>query len=257
MIAVVVRQRVAELDLTPRLSRADYDVRLKAAQRRFLQLRLHLGGQIGTGELGPGLLVLFEGKDAGGKGGALKRLVEPLDPRHYRVSSFSAPTSDEKRHHFLWRFYRELPGLGGMAAFDRSWYGRVLVERIEGYATIEQWSRAYDEIVQFERTLVLEGLILVKLWLHISDEEQLGRFRSRESDPLRRWKLTEEDWRNRDKARGLRPRDGRDVRPYGPRARSVGSHRGREQALRPRGRHRDRDRPGRGGHGPPRHGRPG
>ena len=201
MIAVVVRQRVAELDLTPRLSRADYDVRLKAAQRRFLQLRLHLGGQIGTGELGPGLLVLFEGKDAGGKGGALKRLVEPLDPRHYRVSSFSAPTSDEKRHHFLWRFYRELPGLGGMAAFDRSWYGRVLVERIEGYATIEQWSRAYDEIVQFERTLVLEGLILVKLWLHISDEEQLGRFRSRESDPLRRWKLTEEDWRNRDKAR--------------------------------------------------------
>jgi polyphosphate kinase 2 (PPK2 family) len=183
MIAGVVRQRVAELDLTPRLGRAEYETRLRVAQRRFLQLRLHLGGQIGTGELGPGLLVLFEGKDAGGKGGALKRLVEPLDPRHYRVSSFAAPTSDAKRHHFLWRFYRELPGLGGMAAFDRSWYGRVLVERIEGYATLEQWSRAYDEIVQFERTLVLEGLILVKLWLHISDEEQLARFRSRERDP--------------------------------------------------------------------------
>ena len=122
----------------------------------------------------------------------LKRLVEPLDPRHYRVSSFAAPTHDEKRHHFLWRFYRELPGLGGMAVFDRSWYGRVLVERIEGYASQEQWGRAYGEIVNFERTLVLEGLILVKLWLHISDEEQLARFRSRgrpaaalEADPGR------------------------------------------------------------------------
>ena len=193
--------RLEELDLSQRLGRSEYETRLRAAQRRFLQLRLHLGGQLGSGELGPGLLVLFEGRDAGGKGGALKRLVEPLDPRHYRVSSFAAPTRDEKRHHFLWRFYRELPGLGGMAAFDRSWYGRVLVERIEGYATIEQWSRAYDEIVEFERTLVLEGLTLVKLWLHISDEEQLQRFRSREADPLRRWKLTEEDWRNREKNR--------------------------------------------------------
>jgi polyphosphate kinase 2 (PPK2 family) len=193
--------RLDDVDLTQRLGKAEYEQRLGAGQRRLLQLRLHLGGQIGTGELGPGLLVIFEGRDAGGKGGALKRLVEPLDPRHFRVSSFSAPTPDEKRHHFLWRFYRELPGLGGMAVFDRSWYGRVLVERIEGFATLEQWTRAYDEIVQFERTLVLEGLILVKLWLHISDEEQLTRFRSREADPLRRWKLTEEDWRNRERNR--------------------------------------------------------
>ena len=170
--------RLAELDLGAKLGRAEYDQRLLAAQRRFLQLRLHLGGQLGAGELGPGLLIILEGRDAGGKGGALKRLVEPLDPRHYRVSSFAAPTHDEKRHHFLWRFYRELPGLGGMAVFDRSWYGRVLVERIEGYASQEQWGRAYGEIVNFERTLVLEGLILVKLWLHISDEEQLARFRS-------------------------------------------------------------------------------
>ncbi len=189
--------RLAELDLGAKLGRAEYDRRLVAAQRRFLQLRLHLGGQLGAGELGPGLLIILEGRDAGGKGGALKRLVEPLDPRHYRVSSFAAPTHDEKRHHFLWRFYRELPGLGGMAVFDRSWYGRVLVERIEGYASQEQWGRAYGEIVNFERTLVLEGLILVKLWLHISDEEQLARFRSREADPLRRWKLTPDDWRNR------------------------------------------------------------
>jgi polyphosphate kinase 2 (PPK2 family) len=189
--------RLGDLELDNRLSTKDYDQRLEIAQRRLLQLRLHLGGQMGTGELGPGLLVVFEGRDAAGKGGAIKRLVEPLDPRHYRVSTYSKPTYDEKRHHFLRRFYRELPGLGGMAVFDRSWYGRVLVERIEGFATTEQWGRAYEEIVSFERTLVLEGLILVKFWLHISDDEQLKRFQRRASDPLRRWKITDEDWRNR------------------------------------------------------------
>jgi polyphosphate kinase 2 (PPK2 family) len=193
--------RLDELDLSLTLGRHDYEQQLVAAQRRFLQLRLTLGGQIGEGVIGPGLLIVFEGRDAGGKGGAIRRLVEPLDPRHYRVSSFAAPTYDEKRHHFLWRFYRELPGLGGMAVFDRSWYGRVLVERVEGYATVEQWSRAYDEIVEFERTLVLEGVTLVKLWLHISDEEQLKRFESRAADPLRRWKLNDEDWRNRKRNR--------------------------------------------------------
>jgi len=193
--------RLDTLDLSQRIGTKEYGRRLRHAQRRFLQLRLHLGGQLSEGRIGPGLLVIFEGKDAGGKGGAITRLVEPLDPRHYRVSTFAAPTYDEKRHHFLWRFYRELPGLGGMAVFDRSWYGRLLVERIEGYATEEQWSRAYDEIVSFERTLVQEGLILVKIWLHISDDEQLRRFTSRQADPLRRWKLTEEDWRNREKNR--------------------------------------------------------
>ncbi len=189
--------RLADLDLDRRLSNKDYESRLEVAQRRLLQLRLHLGGQMGTGELGPGLLVVFEGRDAAGKGGAIKRMVEQLDPRHYRVSSYAKPTYDEKRHHFLRRFYRELPGLGGMAVFDRSWYGRVLVERIEGFATTEQWGRAFEEIVSFERTLVLEGLILVKFWLHISDEEQLKRFERRANDPLRRWKITDEDWRNR------------------------------------------------------------
>ena len=139
------------------------------------------------------------GTDAGGKGGAIKRIVEPLDPRHYRVSAFSKPTFDEKRKHFLWRFWKEVPGLGGFALFDRSWYGRVLVERIEGYATTEQWVRAYEEIVQFERNLVLEGVLIVKFWLQISPDEQLQRFKSREADPLRSWKLTKEDWRNRKK----------------------------------------------------------
>jgi polyphosphate kinase 2 (PPK2 family) len=189
--------RLDQLDLSQKVGRLEYEKRLRHAQRRLLQLRLHLGGQMGSGELGPALLVIFEGPDAAGKGGALKRIVEPLDPRHYRVSTFSAPTHDEKRHHFLWRFYRDIPGLGGMALFDRSWYGRVLVERLEGYATGEQWLRAYDEILSFERTLVLEGMILVKLWMHISDDEQLRRFEARQADVLKQWKLTEEDWRNR------------------------------------------------------------
>jgi polyphosphate kinase 2 (PPK2 family) len=193
--------RLAELDFDLRLSRADYEPALVTAQRRFLQLRLHLGGQMGTGEIGPGLLIVFEGPDAAGKGSALKRVVQPLDPRHYRVSTYAKPTFDEKRHHFLWRFYRDLPGLGGMAVFDRSWYGRVLVERVEGFATDEQWERAYDEIRSFEETLVREGLILVKLWLHISDDEQLRRFEDRATDPLRKWKITEEDWRNRKRNR--------------------------------------------------------
>jgi polyphosphate kinase 2 (PPK2 family) len=196
---VGARGRLDELDLTQRLGRRDYDRRVEVAQRRLLQLRLHLGGQLGSGHIGPGLLVVLEGPDAAGKGGAIKRIVENLDPRHYTVRSYSAPTPDEKRHHFLWRFYRSLPGLGGMCVFDRSWYGRVLVERVEGFATAEQWLRAFEEIVAFERTLVLEGLILVKLWLHISDVEQLARFEGRQADPLKRWKLTEEDWRNRAK----------------------------------------------------------
>jgi AMP-polyphosphate phosphotransferase len=192
--------RLDSLDLTQRLARKEYEERLAAAQRRLLQLRLHVGGQMGLGDLGPGLLFVFEGSDAAGKGGAIKRLVEPLDPRHYKVSSFAKPTFDEKRHPFLWRFYPYVPGLGGMSVFDRSWYGRVLVERIEGFATEDQWSRAYEEIVQFERANALEGVIIVKCWLQISAEEQLRRFEDREHDPLRRWKITEEDWRNRTKA---------------------------------------------------------
>ncbi len=192
--------RLDMLDLTPRLGRKEYEKELAALQRRWLQLRLHVGGQMGTGELGPGLLFVFEGSDAAGKGGAIKRLVERLDPRHYRVSSFAKPTFDEKRHPFLWRFYPYVPGHGGMSVFDRSWYGRVLVERVEGFATDEEWGRAYEEIVNFEHTNSLEGVIIVKFWLQISAEEQLRRFEDRQNDPLRRWKITDEDWRNRKKA---------------------------------------------------------
>ena len=191
--------RVDSLDLTAKLSSEEYDKRLREAQRKLLHLRLEIGGHLADSQVGPGVLVVFEGSDAGGKGGAIKRIVEPLDPRHYRVSAFAKPSLDEKRKHFLWRFWKEVPGMGQMALFDRSWYGRVLVERVEGYATREQWKRAYDEIVQFERSLVLEGVIIVKFWLQISADEQLRRFESRRDDPVRSWKLTDEDWRNRDK----------------------------------------------------------
>jgi polyphosphate kinase 2 (PPK2 family) len=191
--------RLAKVDLSASLSRREGTERLDAALLRLLHLRLVLGGQLGDHRIGPPLCVLFEGWDASGKGGAIKRLVRPLDPRHVRVAQFAAPTYDEKRHHFLWRFWPVLPGWGGMTVLDRSWYGRVLVERVEGFASKDQWSRAYGEIVEFERTLAAEGMILVKFWMHVSEAEQLRRFRSRADDPLRSWKLTDEDWRNREK----------------------------------------------------------
>ena len=191
--------RLNELDLSLKLSKDEEAERLATGHERLSALRLALGGKLGDGDLGPPVCVLFEGWDASGKGGAIKRLVAPLDLRHVRVAQFAAPTYDEKRHHFLWRFGPKLPGWGGMAVFDRSWYGRVLVERVEAFATVEQWERAYDEIVGFERSLALEGMILVKFWIHLSDKEQLKRFKQREADPLKSWKLTDEDWRNREK----------------------------------------------------------
>ncbi len=193
--------RLDELDLSLKLSKDEYAERLEAAQERLTALRLALGGKLSgyEGRLGPALAVVLEGWDASGKGGALKRLVAELDPRHVRVAQYSAPTEREKRHHFLWRFWPALPGLGGVTVFDRSWYGRVLVERVEELATREEWERAYDTIVEFERSFCAEGGVLVKLWLHVSDEEQLHRFEKRQKDPLKSWKITDDDWRNREK----------------------------------------------------------
>ncbi|HEX6601013.1 MAG TPA: UDP-galactose-lipid carrier transferase [Solirubrobacterales bacterium] len=191
--------RLDEVDLTQSLSGEEEKQGLKREGQRLAQLRLTLGGLIGDCQVGPPLVVVFEGWDASGKGGAIKRLTNPLDPRHVRVSQFAAPTADEKRHHFLARFWPALPGWGGMTVFDRSWYGRVLVERVEGFASEDEWKRAYDEINDFERTLADEGAIIVKFWLHVSSEEQLKRFKARENDPLKSWKLTDEDWRNREK----------------------------------------------------------
>jgi AMP-polyphosphate phosphotransferase len=188
-----------DVDLSLSLSNKEGLERLAKAQKRLLALRLQSGGLIGDGALGPPLLVLFEGWDAAGKGGAIRRLTAPLDPRHFTVSQFAAPSEREKRHHFLWRFWPHVPGWGGMCVFDRTWYGRVLVERVEGFAKKAEWERAYGEIVDFERNLSAEGAIVVKFWLEISDKEQLKRFNERANDPLKTWKLTDEDWRNREK----------------------------------------------------------
>ena len=191
--------RLDDCDLSLKLSKDEEAKRLGKAQRRLLHLRLINGGQLNNGNLGPPVCIVFEGWDAAGKGGAIKRLVEPLDPRHVHVAPFAAPTPDELRHHFLWRFWPPLPGWGGMTIFDRSWYGRVLVERVENFATEVQWRRAYQEITDFEHSLAEEGMVVIKLWLHMSDGEQLRRFERRRDDPLKAWKLTDEDWRNREK----------------------------------------------------------
>ncbi len=189
--------RLDEVDLSLAYSKKKGLKKLGEEQDRLAALRLTLGGQTGSGRFGPPVCVVMEGWDASGKGGAIKRLVYPLDPRHVRVSQFAAPTATELRHHFLWRFAQPLPGWGGMAVFDRSWYGRVLVERVEKLIKKKVWKRAYREIRNFESGLSDEGMIFVKLWLHISAEEQLRRFEARAADPLKQWKLTEEDWRNR------------------------------------------------------------
>lgn len=187
-----------DVDLTLKYSAKEGLERLGHAQRRLLALRLQCGGLIGDGTLGPPLCVVFEGWDASGKGGAIRRLTSTLDPRHFTVAEYAAPSEQEKRHHFLWRFWPRLPGWGGMTVFDRSWYGRVLVERVEGFATKSEWKRAFDEIVKFEAMLCTEGTVMIKLWLHISAKEQLRRFEARRDSPLKSWKLTDEDWRNRE-----------------------------------------------------------
>lgn len=187
------------VDLSLRIGKKEEARRLTVAQRRLAQLRLATAGLLGEERPGPPICVVMEGWDASGKGGAIRRLVAPLDIRHYQVAFFAKPTAEEKAHHYLWRFWPALPGWGDMTVFDRSWYGRVLVERVEGFATDAEWGRAYDEIVNFERLLADDGAILVKFWLEISDAEQLTRFQRRQADPLRAWKLDDEDWRNRHK----------------------------------------------------------
>jgi polyphosphate kinase 2 (PPK2 family) len=142
-------------------------------------------------------LAVFEGSDAAGKGGAIKRITETLEPRGYTVTSFSAPRGEEKTRHYLWRFWRVLPRAGHLGVFDRSYYGRVLVERVEGFCTEAEWRRAYQEIREFEAHQASFGMVICKFWLQISAEEQLRRFRDRERDPFRQYKLTPEDWRNR------------------------------------------------------------
>lgn len=146
-----------------------------------------------------GLVILFEGNDAAGKGGAIRRVREALDPRRFRVIGVSAPTDEERARPYLWRFWHHIPRRGNVTIFDRSWYGRVLVERVEGFASRDQWMRAYQEINDFERQLNEANYCVIKFWLAISADEQLNRFNSRESEAYKRHKLTPEDWRNREK----------------------------------------------------------
>lgn len=193
--------RLKQVDLGATLDRTAFELRLPIVQQRLMQLRLTYAGLLEGEAEGPGVLVLLEGWDAAGKGGAIKHLVMPLDPRHVHVAQFSAPTPAEVKHHYLWRFMDHLPPRGGMSVFDRSWYGRVLVERVEELTPEPAWHRAFDEICAFERILAADGMVVVKVFLHISPEEQLRRFEKRSRDPLKKWKLTPDDWRNR----GLRP----------------------------------------------------
>lgn len=146
-----------------------------------------------------GVVIIYEGWDAAGKGGNIRRFVENLDPRGYEVVPVAAPNDEEKEHHYLWRFWRKMPKDGHLAIFDRSWYGRVMVERIEGFCSELEWNRAYREINEMEAHLAKHGVIVAKFWLHIDSDEQLNRFSERENIPEKNWKITSEDWRNREK----------------------------------------------------------
>lgn len=187
------RNLLDTLDLSPSLSKSDYKKELLEEQARLSILmrddRLRQRG----------VIALFEGHDAAGKGGAIRRITGALDPRLYRTIPVAAPTEEERAQPWLWRFWRNVPERGNLTIFDRSWYGRVLVERVEGFCTPAEWLRAYDEINDFEQELTDAGVVLVKFWLSIDEQTQLERFEARGEDPLKRFKITEEDWRNREK----------------------------------------------------------
>jgi polyphosphate kinase 2 (PPK2 family) len=174
------------------LGKATYKAELKKYQAKLNVLHHEARAQkVST-------LLVFEGPDAAGKGGTIHRITAALEAPNYQVLPFAAPTDEERAHHYLWRFWRHLSRAGRFTLFDRSWYGRVLVERVEGFATQAEWSRAYAEINDFEAQIIDHGIVLMKYWLHVTEEEQLARFQVREAAPHKRWKLTEEDWRNRD-----------------------------------------------------------
>lgn len=186
-------KKLKQLDLSVELDKKLYKKKLKVLQYEMLNAQQFLfNNKIG-------LILVFEGMDAAGKGGAIKRLTERIDPRGYVVHPVSAPQPHEQRYHYMHRFWRKLPQHGQISIFDRSWYGRVLVERLEGFATEDEWKRAYAEINDFESLLTAGRYIVLKFWIHIDKDEQLKRFNARANDPYKAWKLTEEDWRNRER----------------------------------------------------------
>ncbi len=185
---------LSELDLTKQIDdKSDYREKVQNLQLELLHFQRKII------ESKRSVILVFEGPDAAGKGGVIKRITEKLDPRLLRVYSIVKPTEIEYRHHYLWRFWHKMPAFGEIGIFDRSWYGRLLVERVEGFCTEKEWNRAYDEINNMEETLVDNGAVLMKFFLHISKEEQLRRFEARAADPYKHWKISEEDWRNRKK----------------------------------------------------------
>jgi AMP-polyphosphate phosphotransferase len=184
---------IRDLDLTQKLSRDAYDRALEKQQGRLARLTRH------KRFANRSLVLVFEGVDAGGKGSTIRRVTGALDARQYITIPIAAPSDEERAHPYLWRFWKNVPPLGGIAIFDRSWYGRVLVERVEGYCSVSDWMRAYSEINQFEEQLAEGGAVIVKLWLQISRAEQLKRFRARSGTSFKRFKITPDDWRNRKK----------------------------------------------------------
>ncbi|BBF42848.1 hypothetical protein lbkm_1533 [Lachnospiraceae bacterium KM106-2] len=181
------------VDLSVSLTKKEYKDKLKVLQRKLACLQnLMVMNRIPV-------ILAFEGWDAAGKGGNIKRLTEKLDPRNYEVIPISAPNDIEKAHHYLWRFWRTIPKAGNLAIYDRTWYGRVLVERIEGFCTKQEYERAYSEINRMERQFTNAGYIVLKFWLHIDKNEQEARFKDRQENPEKQWKITDEDWRNREK----------------------------------------------------------
>jgi polyphosphate:AMP phosphotransferase len=184
---------LSSLDLSSRLRRQDYERELEGLQGRLNLLTREPRFRDMS------VVVVFEGNDAAGKGGGIRRITGALDARQYRIVAIAAPTDEERAQPYLWRFWRRVPRLGRLTVFDRSWYGRVLVERVEGYCAEADWMRAYSEINDFEAQLVRHNTVVVKFWLAISPDEQLARFREREKIGFKRFKITEEDWRNRDK----------------------------------------------------------
>lgn len=187
------RGLIGSLDMTLRLGKKDYEEQLIAEQARLSGLLRHKRMRKHA------LLAVFEGNDAAGKGGAIRRVAAALDPRQYRIVPVAAPTEEERAQPYLWRFWRHIPARGKFTVFDRSWYGRVLVERVEGFCSQADWMRAYGEINDFEEQLTNAGVVVVKFWLSIDQQTQLERFNEREETPFKRFKITEEDWRNREK----------------------------------------------------------
>jgi len=187
------RSVLDRVDTTLSLERAPYRKELDRLQERLF----HLEHELYTARIP--VVIVYEGWDAAGKGGNIKRLTHGLDPRGYEVIPVAAPTAEEKAHHYLWRFWRHAPKAGHITLFDRSWYGRVLVERVEGFCAEQEWQRAFREINEFERQLADFGTVVIKFWLHIGPQEQLRRFKARQQIAHKRWKITEEDWRNRKK----------------------------------------------------------